>query len=275
VIFVAPLSDTTNEAQYIKNVFDESAQKAIMEGDGAVVSREDLWRRFQQVFYITGADTADVVAAIHRRADDLTRSFNEITRRRMARDMFARSRQHEIEERLMRRHGFAVNAQHDYQIAIDTTRFVWLRRIMTDTWRSLWVYYEENADPGKLTPSWIYSTRDSLTRIYVQGNLGDWIEIDERRPLESENIDVFGRYGYETRGLWHMVGENGRPAGMGGPFVTYTFYDQASGRIYMIDGMVFAPGFEKREFLRQLEVIAHTFRTRRDEEIAQRTSEDE
>jgi hypothetical protein len=30
----------------------------------------------------------------------------------------------------------------------------------------------------------------------------------------------------------------------------------------MIDGMVFAPGHDKREFLRQMEVIAHTFRTR-------------
>ncbi len=62
-----------------------------------------------------------------------------------------------------------------------------------------------------------------------------------------------------------MVGrENGEKIefGMGGPFLTYTFYDQATGRIYMIDGMVFAPGYSKREFLRQMEVIAHTFRTR-------------
>lgn len=49
--------------------------------------------------------------------------------------------------------------------------------------------------------------------------------------------------------------------GMGGPFVTYAFYDQDSGRIYLVDGMVFAPNFKKREFLRQLEVTAHTFRT--------------
>jgi hypothetical protein len=30
----------------------------------------------------------------------------------------------------------------------------------------------------------------------------------------------------------------------------------------MIDGMVFAPGYDKRTFLRQMEVIARTFRTR-------------
>ncbi|NBC17960.1 MAG: DUF4837 family protein, partial [Bacteroidetes bacterium] len=52
----------------------------------------------------------------------------------------------------------------------------------------------------------------------------------------------------------------------GGPFLTYSFYDQSTGRLYMIDGMVFAPGHEKREFLRQMEVIAHTFRTRQESE---------
>lgn len=267
VIFVAPLSDTTSEAQYIKNVFDSTAQATIRNGNGAVVAREDLWRRDQQVYYITGASTQDVVDAIHSRSDELSRTFNTISRRRLAEEMFDKGRQHDVEEVLMENHGFALNVQHDYQIAIDTTNFVWLRRILPETWRSIFVYYVENADPSVMSSEWIYDTRDSLTRTYVQGNLGGWVEIDRRgvRPLETENIDFLDHFGYETRGLWHMVGEeNGEKVeyGMGGPFLTYTFYDRSSARIYMIDGMVFAPGFSKREFLRQLEVIAHTFRTR-------------
>lgn len=271
VIFVAPLSDSTNEAIYLRNVFDSSAQEAIMSGDGVVVGRNDLWRRDQRVFYITGQDTDAVVDAIDRRAEEITRTFDEATRQRLTEEMFDKGRQTDIEEYLMGEHGFAVNVQHDYLIAIDTTNFVWLRRILADTWRSLFIWYDERANPADLTPEWIYATRDSLTREYVQGNLGGWAEIHrhELRPLISENIDFLGHYGFETRGLWRMVGEeNGEfvEFGGGGPFVNYTFYDRASGRIYMIDGMVFAPGYEKREFLRQMEVIAHTFRTAEGEE---------
>lgn len=267
VIFVAPLSDTTNEARYIKNVFDSTAQRAIHEGGGTAISRKDIFRRDQQIFYITGVDEADVVEVIHSRSDELSAAFNTITRRRLGDDMFDRGRQGDVEEYLMENHSFAVNVQHDYLVAIDTTNFVWLRRILPETWRSLFVYYVEDANPALLSPEWIYNTRDSLTRRYVQGNLGGWVEVDRReiQPLENENIDFLGRYGFETRGLWQMMGlENGEfvQFGMGGPFLNYTFYDQPSGRIYMIDGMVFAPGFSKREFLRQLEVIAHTFRTR-------------
>jgi hypothetical protein len=63
--------------------------------------------------------------------------------------------------------------------------------------------------------------------------------------------------------------------GMGGPFLTYAFYDEPSGRLYLIDGMVFAPSFKKREFLRQMEVIAFTFRTRQEEAAKAQLAENE
>ena len=66
-----------------------------------------------------------------------------------------------------------------------------------------------------------------------------------------------------------MVGEeNGRifPFGMGGPFVSYAFYDEPTRRLYLIDGMGFAPNYSKREFVRQMEVIAYTFRTLEEEQ---------
>ena len=30
--------------------------------------------------------------------------------------------------------------------------FIWLRRILSDTWRSVFIYYEENADPSSVDP---------------------------------------------------------------------------------------------------------------------------
>lgn len=264
IIFVGALSDSTREAQFLRSVFSPEAQTAIQDGNTALVGRRDVWRRRQQVFYLT-ADTPSALAnAIREDGSAIRDTFEVVTRERLYREMFERGRQPDLEEQLMEQYGFAVNVQHDYQIALDTTRFVWLRRVLPDTWRSLAVYYEENADPATITPEWIYATRDSLTRLYMQGSVAGWINIDYRRPLETERTDFLGHYAFETRGLWHLIGEeDGEEVqyGMGGPFLTYTFYDQPSGRIYMIDGMVFAPGFDKREFLRQLEVIAHTFRS--------------
>ena len=268
VVFVASLDDTTtNEARFIKSILSEEALQAILDGGTAVVPRDNVWRKRQQVFYITAASPEGLVTAIEEDGPGIVYKFNEVSRRRLQREMFDIGRQPEIERYLMDNHGFAVHGQHDYMVAMDTSNFIWLRRNLSDTWRSVFIYYEENADPSKLSPEWIYQIRDRLTRRFVQGTLGGWVEIDQRRPLESEEINFKDRYAYEVRGLWHMVGEeNGVkfPFGEGGPFLTYAFYDEPTGRLYLIDGMVFAPNYPKREFLRQLEVIAYTFRTLQD-----------
>lgn len=270
VVFVAPLNEDTNESRFMRSVLSESARQAVSDGGTAVVSRKDQWRRGQQVFFITASDTSRLIETLQNNGPAIRDSFQTVIKERIRYDMFRRGRQHNLEDTLMANHGFAVHAQHDYQIAVDTTDFVWLRRLLTDTWRSLFVYYEEDANPADLSPEWVLTKRDSLSRIYLQGTWDDWVEVDQRRPLEIEETEFKGRYGFEMRGLWHMIGEdaegNRQPAGMGGSFVSYAFYDEASGRNYLVDGMVFAPEYSKRDFIRQMEIIAQTFRTAEEQE---------
>jgi hypothetical protein len=268
IVFAAALSDTSTEARFVRSVFSEDAQQAIESGTGVFVDREDTWRRNQRVMYLAAPNPEELISITIKSGAEIRSIIGQHERQFLESEMFDTGRQFDLEDTLLSHHDFRVKVQHDYLIAADTTSFVWLRRILPDSWRSLFVYYEEYADPTDLTPAWIYRTRDSLGQQYLLGNVGGFITIDYRRPLETENIDFLDRYGFEVRGLWHMVGpdESGElaPYGMGGPFVSYAFYDDESGRIYLIDGMVFAPGFRKREFLRQLEVIAHTFRSRSD-----------
>lgn len=266
VIFVAPLSEDTPEARFLKSRLDEEATAAIKGGGTSVISKRDLWRKDQQIVYLLGETDSSLVALLAERGDDIRYTFNVITRERVGEDMFKKGRQPKIEADLMRKHGFAVNAQHDYFSAIDSTNFVWLRRVVSsDSWRSLFVYYIEDFNPNSLTPEWVYEALERLTETWIRGNMDGFVSIDFRRELNTENIDFLGHFAYETRGLWHMVGRDPEKGiveyGMGGPFLNYTFYDESSRRLYMIDGMVFAPGYDKREFLRQMEVISHTFRT--------------
>ena len=49
--------------------------------------------------------------------------------------------------------------------------------------------------------------------------------------------------------------------GMGGPFVNYTFYDEKTHRIYMLDGSVYAPRYYKRNLIQQMDVTLQSFMT--------------
>jgi len=271
VVVVAPLSDTTNEADFLRRRLSAGARDAILNGQPAVVDKPNLWRRSQRVFFVTAADADGLVEALSTDGAAIRSTLKEGTLQRMKRTMYDDARQYAVEDTLMQRHGFAVHVQHDFQIAIDTTTassgFVWLRRILPQTRREFFVYYKENASPDLITPEWIHATHDSLTRRYLRGNVAGFVRIDDRRPLRTEQTSVLDRYGYETRGLWRMVkpGEGAGGfigVGGGGPFLAYTFYDRTTDRVYLLHGSVFAPGFDKLQFLRQMEVMAHTFRTR-------------
>lgn len=270
VVIASPLSDSTNEANFLRRRLSDKAEKTILEGETAVVDKPNLWRRSQRVYYVTAPTPEALTQTLRSQGQTIRSSFKDVTLQRMEREMYDGERRFATEDSLMEQHGFAVNLQNDFLLATDTTTassgFVWLRRLLAKTRREFFVYYIEDASPDRITPEWIYATRDSLTRKYFEGNVTGFARIDYRRTLETGQISFLDRYGYQTRGLWYMatpVEEEGkfRPVGGGGPFINYTFYDQATDRIYMLDGSVFAPDFDKMKFVRQMEVMAKTFRT--------------
>jgi hypothetical protein len=61
------------------------------------------------------------------------------------------------------------------------------------------------------------------------------------------------------RGFWDVEGDF-----MGGPFVSYTTLDKASGKLLTLDCYVYSPKYGKRNFLRPLEhiVFGITFPTK-------------
>jgi len=282
VVVVAPLSDTSNEANFLRRRLSDQARQAIQDGQTAVVGKPNLWRRSQRVFFVTAATPEALSRVLEERGGEMQSTFQSVTLQRMKREMYDDARQFALEDTLMTRHGFAVNVQHDFQIAIDTTAgnsgFVWLRRVLAQTRREFFVYYEDNASPDQLTPEWIYAKHDSLTRRHLRGNVSGFVRIDYRRPLNTEQTSVLDRYGYESRGLWHLVKPDETEGefisvGGGGPFVAYAFYDRASDRIYLLHGSVFAPDFDKLQFLRQMEVMASTFRTRAEQQRDESTDD--
>ncbi|NNF04265.1 MAG: DUF4837 family protein, partial [Rhodothermales bacterium] len=131
VIVAAPLGDSTREANFLRSRLDSAAVQAVLGGEAGVVSRADLWRQDQQIVYVLAPDDDRLVEVIAERGEDLRYTFNRVTRERLTKEMFEKGRQPGIEQEMMERHGFAVNVQHDYFTAVDTTNFLWLRRVVT------------------------------------------------------------------------------------------------------------------------------------------------
>ncbi len=274
VVFAAPLDEDSETARFLRARLDSASVQALRRGGRGLIERPNLWMQNQLVVYATAPTDSALAAQLRAGGDDLRASFSALARRRTTEDMFDKARQTDIEAGLLERHGFAVGIQHDYVRALDTTfvtdagtrgTFTRYRRFAgQDSWRDFFVYFEEDPRLTRLTPEAVRALRNDLTRRFVRGTFPDsYIAIEERdlvrRPVEADTVSLGGRFAIETRGTWRLTGD-----AMGGPFVSYAFFDEDTGRFYLIDGMIYGPRYtsaEKREFLRQMEAIAYTFRT--------------
>ena len=267
VVFAAPYTDDTTVGRYLAARTDSAGRAALAAGSAVGVTvREDLWARGQIVVFATAATDSALATAIRERFPALLPRFETVAREAVGRDMFARAEQTDIADSLLQRHDFAVRVQHDYLLVQDTAlrvgeqagRFVRLRRVLTDTWRDFFVYYEDGVGPERADAAAVEALTDELLERLVRGSWdSSYVAIERTVPIRTDTTRVAGRPARHTRGLWRMTGDL-----MGGPFTRFTFYDPGQRRLYVLFGMVFAPNPEhdKRAFLRQVEAMAHSFR---------------
>ena len=59
----------------------------------------------------------------------------------------------------------------------------------------------------------------------------------------------------ETRGLWRMNGDF-----MGGPFLSYTIYDEKNDRILTIESLLYGPTAKKRNVVLEMEAMMRSIK---------------
>lgn len=140
--------------------------------------------------------------------------------------------------------------------------FMWLLRSRMryvgstghDVNQGIFVYSYPYLSDSAFTMKEIIAKRDSVLKKYVPGPAeGSYMTTEMRFPPTTEVIDFNGHYAAETRGLWKT--EN---YFMGGPFLSLTVYDEENERIVCVGGYVFAPKFDKRDYVRQVEAMVYS-----------------
>ena len=110
---------------------------------------------------------------------------------------------------------------------------------------------------AEMTPKFLMDTRDTFTKKYIPGFSPKSYSILSREDgfpiVEKTKIGKFD--GVEMRGLWISVNDKG-----GGPFYSFTFLDHSGENYVTIDGFVYAPQEEKRNYIREVEAVVKTVR---------------
>jgi hypothetical protein len=235
--------------ELLDQLLSSEAREKVSRGEAFFFARQNVWARSQEVFFLV-AEEEEVLAQKLKENRNLIFDLMEKGLNAKIEDMlYAKGEQTKLEKRLFQDYGWTIRVPMGYEVLreLPQENFVSLRKQQPHRW--IFVYWEQTDDVA-LTPEGCIHRRDEIGSAFYDG---DQI-VTER--TSAQEVDFLGRRAIRLAGLWENKSKY-----LGGPFRAYCFYDESARRRYMVDAAVFAAGVEKEPYLRQVDIIAHTFST--------------
>ncbi len=263
ILFVAPLGANSDVSKYLDHLLSGDVKKLVNSDSASIINKHDLWAKNQLVMILTSSSLNKLNENILKEADNLLHYFQKASDSRLFASLYnERFEQKKIEAKLLKDYGWMVYVQSDFLLAQNDSveKFVWLRRAPgTDMERWIFVHWIDNASPALLDKDSVAAIRNRITeKFFSTADDSSYVEISGEYKTTHE-VNFLNRYALMSQGLWRM-----KDLSMGGPFINYTFYDEHTKRLYMLDGSIYAPKYYKKKLLQQVDVILQSFLTERE-----------
>lgn len=226
----------------------------------------DRWASHQLVIQAKSGNLQNLKTSLKNNGERIVELFNEIERERIVDKWMKRQNESEV-AKLKEEHNLFLAIPSDAHIAKQEDNFIWIKRDRVhfkgsskhDVNQGIFIYFFPYESDSLFERQSIVQRRDNLLKRYVPGpSEGSYMqtffeeEFDVFYPVANE-VNFRGNYGVELRGLWNVHNDY-----MGGPFISLTTYDTLNNRLVGIEGYVFAPRFDKREYLREVEGVIYS-----------------
>ncbi len=236
----------------------------------------DAWARPQLVVRVKAPSQESVIRILNNNAQTFYDRYLAVEYIRLE-NAYRRMIKHDSHQRVKEMFGIDMAIPEGYFVAVEGEDFIWLRKTATreEFDQSVMIWTLDYTDPETdFDIDVIWARRDSITQRYVPGQFpGTYMTTyrgdQELRP-DFREVSFNDMYAIEARSLWRVEGDF-----MGGPFVTYTFVDEDTNRLFMIDGWVFAPKYDKRDYMRQVEAIIWSLSFPEEEDEEEEDEEEE
>lgn len=261
LVDVAP-SGFNNMFQIHRNIIVINVSSSVTEP--GVVIRKDVWAAPQCVIYINAADSETATELIKANSDKIVTTLEQAERDRVianAKKYEERALAPATEEVI----GGTPHFPSGYQLKKKTSDFVWITYAPQGTQQSILAFKYP-----------VVEGEDMMSRTSLTDNIN--LMLKENVPGMFENtymtiasgitpsvkyLNYKGHAFAEIRGLWDVYNDY-----MGGPFVAHAFYSQDGKDMIVLLAFVYAPKYDKRQYLRQVESILYSFEWAKNENDA-------
>ncbi len=254
LVFVTLVNDNSKGNRKLQEYFPKEALEKIKNNpDYFMFTKQDIYAKGQRVLHLFAYKSEDLLRNLRKNKEGLRRIFEEEETQRLQ-TRLSKARQKEAEANLKKTHQLQMLIPAGYKKAKDIPNFVWYRFPELKIDRNFFIAYKNYESEAQFEPDSMLAWRNELAKKHL---FADPKFPESYIRTETLELPIFRKstlnnaYALEMRGLWRT---NAKYI-MGGSFVSYMFADTKSGRLFYIEGFVYAPGESKRELIREMNTV--------------------
>lgn len=221
--------------------------------------KKSKYAKGQMFVSIRSRNSQEFKGLLYKNKDGLVSLFQRAELNRT----IARNKKHgpkELSKKVREKFNFNLTFQKDMELRVNKENFMWVR---LERERPVGGYKHQISQGvliatipytsrSNFLDSVLFNLKDSINKTFILGpNEGSYMTTDyEWVPPQVSEIELAEQYVKEIRGLWKM--ENNF---MGGPYVSVITAHPNEDRLIYLEGYVYAPQFDKREYIREVEAV--------------------
>ena len=260
LVLIIPLNDRNPEGQKMRNLFTQKSLDSLQQNpDIFMIPRSNLFASGQQVLFLILHDDQSFEENVIQDREHIRYFFNRVEDKRTYQKLYKAPEEKMISNKLQSDYGYSLKVPYGFRIAISDSNFVWLRLPGQEIDKNIFIAFKDYTDVNAFKNEEIIKWRDEICHEHIYGNPENpesYLLTEMLDPPIFSEVNFNGKYGKKVLGRWKT-----NTVSMGGPFVSYTLVDEATNRIYYIEGFIYSPGVDQRELMREMNVILKTFQT--------------
>ena len=217
-----------------------------------IIYKHDVWAAPQCVIQLSAPTAAQASELLKEKGPMIVSSIEQAERDRVIRNTL-RYEEYTIYPQIADIFGGSPHFPSGYKLRKATDTFAWIADDK-QAYQDVFVYrYPVEDDPFTLDK--IIAHRNAMLQENVPGMFdGTYMTTSEYFAPTLEYLKYRGRDLVQVRGMWEVQNDF-----MGGPFVSHSFYSPDGSEIIVAEAWVYAPQFDKRQYLRQVESVLYSW----------------
>jgi len=234
-----------------RNIIVTSISKNVK--SNSITIEKDKWAQPQTIINIHAPNREAFIELWKNKGDKVLATILDAEQTRLMKN-YKKYIEKPVVEKLKASSGIKLVVPKGYTYDLDTNNFIWMSHETPQISQGIFVYYYDYKDTTDFTQLNLINKRNEVLHNYVSGpRKGSYMTTELQVLPEFRSYKWRGNYTAELRGLWKVEGDY-----MGGPFISISQFDEINNRVVTVEGFVYAPKYDKRNYIRQLEAILYS-----------------